>query len=315
MTGAAAGRPAIVVTGATGFLGRHLIPRLVDEGERVVVVRRPSAGLDVLGSAAAAVTDVVDTGDVGRLRAALAESAPGCLVHLATHYVNIAQDQHLADLYEANVAFGGRVVHAFTGAGGRDVVYTSTFSQYAAGSAYEPTNLYAATKQAFADVLRHYARNEDVTVVDLQLFDSFGPGDPRTKIWGLLVGAARTGTPLDTTPGHQLLSPVHVDDVVSALVRSARVAGELPSGYHRFSAPGPRTLSLREAVDVLRAVTGEEVPVHWGVRPYSGNEVFEPVPAPEPLPGWRAEVSLEEGFGQLWDEARGRAATTSGVGN
>lgn len=292
----------VVVTGATGFVGRHLVPSLLAAGHRVALVRRPSSDLAALGSVA--VADIVDTGDVGRLRTRLAELAPSTLVHLATRYVNAAQDQHIAELYEANVAFGGRVVHAFTGAGGRGVVYTSTFSQHGSGAApesgYDPTNLYAATKQAFADVLQHYARNEDVSVVDLELFDTFGPGDPRTKIWGLLIDALRTGAPLDTTPGEQLLSPIHVQDVVAALLRSVQLAGELGPGYHRFSAPGPQVVSLREAAGLLGRVAGADVPVRWGARAYSGNEVFAFAPAAARLPGWTPRVPLEQGFTELW---------------
>lgn len=300
-------RSPVVVTGATGYIGRHLVPALLAAGEAVVVVRRQGSGLDVLGDAADGVVDVVDSGDVGALREALSALAPSSLIHLATRYVNNADDRHIADLYEANVAFGGRVAHAFSRAGGRGVVYTSTFSQHGSGAGYDPTNLYAATKQAFADVLLHYARNDGMTVLDLQLFDTFGPRDPRTKIWGLLIEAARTGTPLDTTPGEQLLNPVHVDDVVAALVRSVPLARELPSGYHRFSAPGPRVLSLREAVVVLSDVVGVDVPVRWGARPYSGNEVFTWRPSAAPVPGWEPRRSLEQGFRELWLEA------TSGV--
>lgn len=300
---------AVVVTGATGFVGRHLVPAMLDAGQRVAVIRRPASDLTVLGAAACAVDTVVDTGDVRALRAALTELAPTTLVHLATHYVNVAQDQHIAGLYESNVVFGGRVVHAFTAAGGRGVVYTSTFSQQAAGAGYDPTNLYAATKQAFADVLRHYARNAGVGVLDLELFDTFGPGDPRTKIWTLLVEAARTGTPLDTTPGDQLLNPVHVRDVVAALLRSVQLGAELGAGYHRFSAPGPQVLSLREAAALLARVAGTEIPVRWGARGYGGNEVFEFAPAAARLPGWSPHVSLEQGFAELWRDATSSVAT------
>lgn len=295
----------VVVTGATGFVGRHLVPALLAAGHRVAVVRRP--GSDLSGLHGSDVDDVIDTGDIGALRTRLAQLAPRTLVHLATRYVNAAQDQHIAELFEANVVFGGRLVHAFTGAGGRGVVYTSTFSQHGSGgrgggSGYDPTNLYAATKQAFADVLRHYARNEGVAVVDLELFDTFGPGDTRTKIWGLLIDAARTGVPLDTTPGEQLLSPIHVRDVAAALLRSVELVTELGPGYHAFSAPGPQVVSLREAAGLLGRVSGADVPVRWGARAYGGNEVFEFSPAAARLPGWSPDVPLEQGFAELWRE-------------
>lgn len=304
MTAPAGG--GVVLTGATGFVGRHLVPRLLTAGHEVIVVRRPSTDLSVLGPAAAQVHEVVDTGDVRRLTADLSRMAPRTLLHLATHYVNAAQDGDIADLYEANVVFGGRVLHAFGAAGGSAVVYTSTFSQHRGGAAFDPTNLYAATKQALADVLRHYAANAAFTVVDLELFDTFGAGDPRTKIWRLLMDAARTGVPLATTPGHQLLSPLHVTDAAGALLRATGLTAELAQGYHSYSAPGPRVLSLRDAVALFAEVNGIDVPVDWGAREYSGNEVFDFSLHGDRLPGWDPEVPVAEGFRELWQADENR---------
>lgn len=298
------GAGGMVVTGATGFIGRHAVRALLAAGHEVTVVRRPSSSLAGLGKSIGAVREVVDTGDVRRLREELSRSASGTLVHLATHYVHAPGDEDVAALYEANVAFGGRVLHAYAAAGGRRVVNTSTFSQHRGGAAYDPTNLYAATKQAFADVLAHYARNVGVTVVDVELFDTFGPGDPRTKIWRLLIDAAASGEPLPTTPGHQLLSPLHVTDAAAALCRATELAGERPPGQHAYSAPGPRVLSLKDAVALFAEANGVEVPVTWGAREYSGNEVFEFAPHGDPLPGWIPQVSLDAGFRELWAAAQ-----------
>lgn len=297
-TGAATG--GVVVTGATGFVGRHVVPSLVAAGHDVIVVRRPQSTLSTLGATAAAVQEVVDTGDIGQLRSDLARLSPRTLLHLATRYVNAPEDDDVAAMYEANVAFGGRVVHAFTGAGGRSVVYTSTFSQRRGGAAFDPTNLYAATKEAFADILAHYAANAGLTVVDVELFDTFGAGDPRTKIWRLIMDAAVTGIPLATTPGHQLLTPLHVSDAAAALLRAITLAGGLAPGVHAHSAPGPSLLSLRDAVTLFAQVNDVDVPVTWGAREYSGNEVFDVALHGSPLPGWAPQVSLAEGFRELW---------------
>jgi nucleoside-diphosphate-sugar epimerase len=306
MSGAGTTAGPVVVTGATGFVGRHLVRSLLDAGHRVAVLQRPASDLSPLADAAADVHSIVDTGDTRALHDELARFAPSTLVHLATHYVAVAGDDDIAALYEANVVFGGRVAHAFAASGGRSVIYTSTFSQHRGGAPFDPTNLYAATKQAFADVLLHYARNAGLTVVDLELFDTFGPGDPRTKIWRLLTRAATTGEPLPTTPGNQLLSPLHVTDAAAALRQAVEVAAGTAEGYHAYSAPGPRVLSLRDAVALFAEVNGVDVPVTWGARDYSGNEVFEMTVHGPQLPGWVPEVSLETGFRELWQEATER---------
>lgn len=291
-------RTRIIVTGATGFLGSNVVPHLLDNAD-VAIVTRPDSSLKSLGAAAERVTTIVDTQDVEKLVADFQTFQPDICLHLAASSITAPKSSQINELIEGNIDFGARVAHAFAEAQGKTMVYISSFSQHANGEAYRPTILYAATKEALADILRYYSLNT-FQVIDLQLFDTFGPGDTRTKIWNLLMKAADTGEALDTTEGQQILFPIHIQDVANAVMRTLELRTELGGGYHEFRAPGPQAVRLRDAVEIFEKANEITIPLNWGVRSYIGNEMFEPWEYGELLPGWSPKISLEDGFRELW---------------
>src|SRR5690606_40584249 len=64
------------------------------------------------------------------------------------------------------------------------LINTSSYSQHVNQEHYNPNSLYAATKQAYEDILRFYSTK--LNIINLVLFDNFGPNDPRPKIMNLL---------------------------------------------------------------------------------------------------------------------------------
>ncbi len=215
------------------------------------------------------------------------------MFHLATRFVTRHEPGEVADLVTDNVGFGTRVAEALVGSGAV-LVNAGTAWQHVGGAAYAPKNLYAATKQAFEDVLAHYRRNAEMRVVTVNLFDTYGPADHRPKLVAALLGALRSGEALPMTSGDQLIDLVHVDDVVAAL-RSAASVGS--GGPWSAGSGSPRT--IRDVVEVLGRVAGRPVPVRWGERPDGVDDMRVPWNAGPAVPGWAPVVSLEEGLAAL----------------
>jgi nucleoside-diphosphate-sugar epimerase len=135
-------------------------------------------------------------------------------------------------------------------------------------------------------------------VVTLVLPDTYGPGDPRCKVFRVLHEAARKRDILDMSPGGQCLDLVHADDVADAFVHVANLAQKLPTGCHHFGVSSGRHLTLREAVALWHSSGGSCPEIRWGTRPYGAREHFMPH-LPTPLPGWAPSVALEVGLYNL----------------
>jgi len=84
--------------------------------------------------------------------------------------------------------------------------------------------------------------------------------------------------------------------VVNAFIRAGELLGSRGiSGYRDFAIRSGATVSLRELVAKLEEQYGKKLPINWGGRPYRAREIMTPWKG-DILPGWQAEVSLEDGL-------------------
>lgn len=291
-----------LVTGATGFVGSHVARALMTTGADVHALVRPGAQLALVPDFVETVTFHTVAADAESIAAAVADVRPDVTWHLATNFVAEHTVLDVDALVEANVAFPTRLADALAGLGASArFVNAGTAWQHVGGERYRPKNLYAATKQAFEDVLAHYCERQRLRVITLNLFDTYGADDRRGKVLSALVGALESGEPLAMGSGNQLVDFVHVDDVSAAFLRAADVADQLEPGSAaaRYAVSSGAPLPLREVVALLGEVSGRAVPVEWGARADRPGEMLTPWDAGPPLPGWAPKVDLASGLESL----------------
>ena len=299
-----------VITGATGFIGGHLLRRLIEDGWHVCAVVRSEASQRELEDAALAMAPrgrfvalVCSEGDDETLARQIAAANPAVLFHLASLFLVQHVPRDIARLVESNIGFGTRVLDACVNAGCKALVHAGTSWQHYEDETYNPVNLYAATKQAFADVATYYARAHGLRTTALHLFETYGPRDKRPKLIQLLFNAAASGTSLQMSPGAQLLHLLHVEDVVRAFVAASRLLLDSNTAglEAAYGLPAAQPCSIRDLVCIVERVTRCLVNVTWGARPYRNREVMRPWQSGATLPGWRPEVELPAGLRELWE--------------
>jgi nucleoside-diphosphate-sugar epimerase len=292
-----------LVTGVTGFVGAHVARTLLGAGVEVHALVRPEARLARIPDLRERVVLHVDDGDDALVRAVDA-ARPSVTYHLATNFVAEHRLGDAASLVADNVAFPSRLVDAL---GEHDGVFVNvgTAWQHVDGARYRPKNLYAATKQAFEDVLAFSVVSRRLRAITVNLYDSYGPLDHRGKLLSALIDALRTGDVLGASSGRQVVDLVHVDDVVRGLRCAAVACGEdaLPADVPYFSLSSGHPCTLRELVGVLGRVAGRPVPVEWGARPHRAGDMTSPWDAGPAVPGWAPQVDLETGLAALLADA------------
>jgi nucleoside-diphosphate-sugar epimerase len=296
-----------LVTGATGFIGRHLVRHLHDAGwEVAVLLRRESQ------STSATAQSFLYTGKTAEVMRAIADFQPDTVFHLASLFLAQHTAEQIEPLISSNVLLGTQLLEAMRAAGTHSLVNAGTAWQNFAGDAYLPVNLYAATKQAFEDVLLYYLETGAMRAVTLKLFDSYGPGDTRRKLLRLLLDSLRSGEPLAMSGGEQVLDLVQVDDICRAFLRAAELAADPSQPANAvYAVSGGQRRTLRAVVQTLEQVAGRSLPIIWGARTYREREVMLPWAGPS-VPGWQPCISLESGLRALLDcERRGLAEANS----
>jgi UDP-glucose 4-epimerase len=211
----------VLITGGAGFIGRHLVQRLVGNPRHEVVV------LDNLHRAerpdAKGFTWI--QGDV-RDREAVAAAMRGSDVvfHLAAESNVIGALRDLDYSFSTNVVGTYNVLSAARAAGVGKVVFTSSREVYgeparlpvAETARLEPKNAYGASKLAGEECCRAYAR-EILQVTTLRLTNVYGPGDAG-RVIPEFVRNALWNEPLVLYGGEQVLDFVWIDCVTDALL-------------------------------------------------------------------------------------------------
>ena len=290
--------PRAFVTGASGFIGSHLLDTLGREGWQVAAMARPSSASNLLVHPSVARVYTY-TGDTFEVAEAVAEFRPDVVFHLGSLFLAQHETTQINSLISSNILFGTQLLEAMRLAKINTLVNAGTAWQNFKGPGYDPVNLYAATKQAFEDILLYYVETAGIRAMTLRIFDTYGPADTRRKLLALIVDALRTGEPLGMSPGQQRLDLTHVDDICSAFLHAAGLLQSREEPRHEVYAVGSEERhTLREVVAIFEEVAKKPLSISFGARAYRDREVMEPWQG-TPLPGWHAKISLREGLRRL----------------
>lgn len=242
----------------------------------------------------------VHDGTTRGMLAIMRAAVPDIVVHLAAMASAEHESENVEPLVQANVLFPTQLAEAAAAQGVRMFINTQTYWQHYKGEEYNPVSLYAACKEAFEKILRYYVEASGIRAINLVLFDTYGEGDERPKLFNLLKKAARSGKPLAMTQGEQLIDLLHVDDVAEAYSVAARLLerGAIKR-QETYAVRSGAPVRLRDLVNIYAEVTGRSVPVEWGKRRYREREMMAPWQGGEPLPGWSARIALREGIKRL----------------
>ncbi len=290
-----------LLTGVTGFLGRHLSKRLLQQGAKVSAICRPSSDLSKLPQG---VQSIIDDGSHSKFITSCEQQSISAVIHLATEFVGTHTPDHIALLIETNVSFATRVFEVASRLK-VPIINTGTYAEHYENSPYFPINLYAATKHAAQNILEYYAKVEELPALTLKLFDIYGPQDTRPKILNLLKKIATSGEELEMTAGEQLFDLVHVNDVCRAYeVALQKLLSQQTTSHQIYAVSGGDRKTLKEVVRLFEKVCNVSCRIKWGAKPYKAKEVMIPWDTFQPLENWHAEISLKEGFQTLLEEKR-----------
>ncbi len=282
-----------MLTGATGFVGSHVLGSLVDAGHDVHAVARRS------GPELAGVTwhevDLLSGVEV------LGEVRPEVLVHLAWYAEHGRFWDSLENVrwVEASLA----LLRAFVEAGGRRAVMVGTCAEYQWGgqqdlnehdSPLRPSSLYGVCKDALRRVAAAQAAESAFELAWGRLFFLYGPGEDPARLVPSVIRALLDGEHAATSTGTQVRDFMHVEDVAMALVALAQsdVTGPVNIGS---GSPA----SVADIVELIGAVTRRADLIDWGARPTPALEpsrIVADVGRLEREVGYRPAISLSDGI-------------------
>lgn len=297
----------VVVTGGAGFIGSHLVERLLADGHSVLVLddfstgrpenlahlrRDPRLSLERVDVAGGLRLDSLLKGaDLVFHLAALADVVPSVERPLDYHRANV--DGTVALLDAARHARVGRFLYAASSScyGIPDLYPTPETA------ATRPQYPYALSKLLGEQCVLHWGQVYRLPVVSLRLFNVYGPRSRTSGTYGAVFGVflaqKLAGRPYTVVgDGRQSRDFTFVSDVADAFVTVAQssVAGEI------FNVGTGTPVSVNRLVELLKGDV-----VHVPSRPGEPNRTHADIGKIQRHLGWRPKVSIEEGVRILLD--------------
>ena len=278
-----------LLTGGNGFIGSALIAALRASGFEVHALAHrhrdklehllPAPQIHLQGESPYSVAEVVTALE------------PEVIFHLAAVYAEPDWISGIASMIDGNIALGAGLLFGASHCKRRvSFVNTGTYWQFSQAGEYTPNTLYTATKQAFQDLLHYYEQKGLVSALTLVLYDTFGPGDDRNKLWTRLIRMGK-GECIALSEGTQTIQLVHLEDVVRGFLQAAAWLKLGQPAKTTYALSARRSSTLREMVLDLNERAHLELELKWGQMPAWEGQVPQPWVG-ERLPGWEPQTDV-----------------------
>jgi nucleoside-diphosphate-sugar epimerase len=216
----------VLVTGATGFIGGHLVDRLIAERAAITALVRPGSSLPERWQDKVRPV-ICDDWSMQGLRALLPVFACDTVFHLAAYGVPPG-DRSVDAMMRVNVELPATLVSLCKDWNAR-LVMSGTFSEYMKPVTNEPRNelsplepykLYGSSKAAGGLLASAIAKHIGVGLRILRLFKVYGAGEAPHRLLPALVNGLDRKQRVAISSGTQVLDFVYIDDVIEALLRT-----------------------------------------------------------------------------------------------
>ncbi len=282
----------ILVTGATGYIGKEFI-RQMQSRYNIIALVRDTSKTDELK---AFNCKIITFSDYKKILNIFKQNSITGVVHFASNVITNHKNNDIKELIDSNITFGTELLEACQESNVKWFINTGTFWQNYENRSYNPVNLYSATKEAFEDIAKFYSQTSSLIFITIKLNDTFGPNDTRNKIFNIWNKISKSGELLEMSLGEQIVDISYIDDVVGAYITMIDNLTKKDAYKYKnktFVVSNMEKLSLKELSNLFENITKNSLNIKWGGRKYRDREVMIPYTRGESVPNWKQQFGLE----------------------
>ena len=271
----------ILLTGATGFIGSHVIKIASEKKYNVLAIRR-----NELSQPKIKLKNNINWISKGLSKISKEDiKNSDVLIHLAAHSANVPYDT-LENCMHFNVYETLNFFNFAFNSGIRKFVVTGSCFEYGKkGEEYDfippdaalfPTQSYPASKAAASLALTQWALEKNVSLTILRLFQVYGEGELKTRLWPSLIINAKNGNDFKMTLGEQIRDFIDVRDVAKIILSEANRQTSNRLTIRNIGSGKPT--KLRDFASNLWEELEGKGNILFGEVPYRDNEIMRYVP-------------------------------------
>lgn len=297
----------ILITGASGFIGRHLAEKLRTSGARVhTLTRSPVQHMP---------ETVQHLGDIRNQQAvvsAVGKSNPEFIFHLCAYKNRLPDLGEFAPAIETNLTGTLNLVSAAKSLRQlRSIIVVGTAEEYGnnptpfkEGMREQPVTAYSFSKLCQTQLCQTLTRLHELPIAVLRPTIAYGPGQGEDMFLPALIKKLLRNERFDMTPGMQTRDFVHVSDVVDAMLAAALcqdASGEV------LNIGGGQPVPIAEVALMIEKMLGKPGLVQLGALDYRVGEIMNYCVNSDKardLLGWKPRIALEQGLRETVDSFR-----------
>ena len=294
----------ILLTGATGFLGTHLLADFLHRNYQVLIVKRASTNMSSLlqrfGKLEAWNIEGDELENMFRLHPHI-----DVIIHAATDYGR--DDSRPTSTFWANEAFPIKLVELAMQYNTVLFVNMDTFFN-SNEMVYDHLGAYSLSKRHFQEWGLHCSTAGTIGFANLRLFHLYGPGDGLQKFVPAMVKRCLAGEEIDLSDGEQKRDFIHIDDAVSAVGTVLEAELSMRKGYRHYDVGTGTSLRIKDFMETMQRVCASGAKLNFGALPNRKSEFKDACADTQALRalGWEAKVGIEAGIQSVIKDASRR---------
>lgn len=287
----------ILLTGATGFLGSHLLAKFLDNCFDVVILKRSFSNVDRIKK----YIPHIKSYDIDKIEldTVFKENKIDIVVHTATNY---GRNSSITELLNANLMFPILLLERAIKYGVSAFINTDTFFAKKSTN-YDYLSSYSTSKRNLQIWLRYFSK--DIKVINMVLEHIYGENDSDTKFVMQMIKniAFNFVENISLTSGEQKRDFIYIDDVSNAYISVIKNISFLSENYNELEVGLGKTVSIYDFVTAIKEIANSNTTLNFGAIPYRNNEIMESVANNKILCllGWTPKYSYKDGIKTMID--------------
>ncbi len=278
----------ILLSGATGFLGSHLLENFIKNGHKVIALVRSTSDLwrikEFLPECRTYEIDKIPINNIFQ------ESKIDLVVHTACSYGR--KGESISSIIESNLNFGLQILETAVAHNVKTFINTDTLLP-------KDVNAYSLSKAQFGDWLKFLSK--DIQVINMRMEHMYGPKDDKNKFIPWLINEMlnKEGS-IDLTSGVQKRNFIYIDDILLAYNLVIQERRNLKN-YIDFDVATNHLIEVRDFVRVIAREIEERSGIDvqdrldFGAKDYRKNDIMQPEFDNEAIRelGWKPAVDYK----------------------
>lgn len=294
----------ILITGANGFLGSHLVKHFIELNYNVFAVVRKLSNLKKID-------DVLSNQNLHLIYSDMLLSDQvfdyevDIVIHTATSYGRA--DTSAYDVFLSNEMFAMRILDLAIKKDVKLFINTDSFFNKPEYISYSYLNYYKISKSNFARWCELIAKDGNIRFVNMILEQIYGPLDDESKFVGFMMKSLLANkSELDLSSGEQKRDFIFIDDVVDAYDLVVHNYMNFSDSFLRVGVGSGYSVSIKNFVTLLKDITMSVTKLNFGALPYRENEIMESSADIGHLikMGWKPKIDIKQGIQCYLDSYR-----------